>query len=219
MSLDNYYQTINTYCNDLHARNKNPNFKILNISKIYGEIFCDDIDVCYKSNVIIDMIFIQEKSIPFDRQYITDVFTEYSDINARYMSFESFKNFNFEPSYDVIIIDTVHYKKYLDYILQNIIQLCDHVVFLHDTLPPEHLTFDKRTTDVPWCGKTYLSFYNFCLSNPTSAFVIADGYVGYGLIKMSADINFDYDTSNDISLAELNEIAVDHEQFISQNNN
>ena len=168
----------------------------------------------YADDVRIDYILIQEEGIR-DLECKLKRDKKYS-FPYHYVSFEEFKAFSFSDSYDLIVMDPVHYKEYMDYTFKHIIPLCSGYVLLHDTLPPceGYLTKSRRTDSGLWVGQTYISFFNFYLANKAISFNFDDGYVGYGFIDCTKkNINVDYDDSILWSLDDIKKLATPHQKF------
>ena len=194
--------------------NKTQPKKILFLAKAVCEEWLLPSMLTYSDNIHVDYILIQEDEIiNLECEYKEG--KEYN-FPYHYVSFDEFKDFSFLDSYDFIIMDTVHYKDYMDYIFKNIIPLCNGYVLLHDTLPQSEgsLTIPRRSDNSAWVGQTYISFHNFYLSNKTISYNFDDGYVGYGLIDCTNNnINVDYDDSMMWGLDEIKLISIPHEQF------
>lgn len=203
-----FYSVINSVINKTQPK------KILFLAKAFCEEWLLPNMVTYSDNIQIDYILIQEDEI-LD---IECKFKDYKKYNFpyHYLSFEEFKKFSFLDSYDFIVMDTVHYKDYMDYIFKQIIPLCTGYVLLHDTLPQSEgiMTIARRSDNSPWVGQTYISFHNFYLANKGITFNFDDGYVGYGFIDCTKNnINVNYDDSIMWSLDEIKLYAKPHEQF------
>ena len=207
---DKFYSSINLVVNKLQPK------KILFLAKAVCEEWLLPGMLTYSDNIHVDYILIQEDQI-------INLECEFKDSKEynfpyHYVSFDEFKDFSFLDSYDFIIMDTVHYKDYMDYIFKNIIPLCNGYVLLHDTLPQSEgsLTIPRRSDTSPWVGQTYISFHNFYLSNKNISHNFDDGYVGYGLIDCSKNnINVGYDDSIMWGLDEVKISSIPHEQFVN----
>jgi hypothetical protein len=114
--------------------------------------------------------------------------------------------------YDLIVMDTVHYKEYVDKLLK-IIVLKTKLVVLHDALPyDKNLIQPKRKFPSAWCGETYLSIFNFYINNPNNTFIINDDFVGYAFIKCTNDMNLIFD-SKIYTLEHIRTYTKTHEDF------
>jgi len=205
---EKFYSSINLVINDLQPK------KILFLAKAVCEEWLLPSMLTYSDDIHIDYILIQEDEI-FDLECKIKDGKKYN-FPYHYVSFDEFKTFSFLDSYDFIIMDTVHYKDYMDYIFKNIIPLCNGYVLLHDTLPQSEgdMTVPRRSGSGPWVGQTYISFHNFHLANKDISYNFDDGYVGYGLIDCTKNnFNVDYDDSIIWSLDEIKHDATPHEQF------
>lgn len=208
--LNNFYDTINTICKYY----KTPRPKILMIAKIIGEIFIDNLSID-KSNL--DLYFIEEPHLQNIDEQILDTLNNYNQYNPKYYNFDTFKGIilNMTVEYDIIFVDTVHYKEYNDFILKNIPKLAKHFILYHDTIPTNtKLTIPIRYSQISWCGETFNSFYNFYLHNKKNTFIIKDSYVGYGIIKISDNMCIDYpDPTIPLQDYLKLQIFVEHEEF------
>ena len=205
---EKFYTSINLVVNKTQPK------KILFLAKVFCEEWLLPNMLTYSDDVHIDYILIQEDEVIGLECEIKDGMKY--NFPHHYVSFDEFKNFSFLDSYDFIIMDTVHYKDYMDYIFKNIIPLCNGYVLLHDTLPQSEgsLTIPRRSDTSPWVGQTYISFHNFYLGNKTITYNFDDGYVGYGLIDCTNNnINVDYDNSIMWGLDEIKLSSIPHEQF------
>ncbi len=187
--------------------------KILFLSKAVCEQWLLPDMLTYANDIHVDYISLQEAEILHIECKIMES-TTYPFPN-HYVSFDELKKFSFLESYDFIIMDTVHYKEYMDYIFKNIIPLCNGFVLLHDTLPQSEgaLTVARRTDDRAWTGQTYISFHNFCLANKGIAKNFEDSYVGYGLIDCRNGVNIDYDDSKLWDLGQIKPSSIPHIHF------
>jgi len=176
--LDRFYETINKIYNSY----ENP--KILIIGKIFSEIFFDRL-VIDKSNIT--LYFIEEPPLNHSQSVIKSTLDNYSKYNTTYSSYIEFKKWidNSTAIYDIIFVDTVHYKECNTFILQNCVRLAKYFLIYHDTIPKNYnWTIPIRFSEMPWCGQTYQAFYNFYLNNIDNTYIVEDNFVGYGIIKI-----------------------------------
>jgi hypothetical protein len=203
--LKDCYESLNTVLDMIKPK------KILYIGKVFGEFFLSS-ELNNLSSYELEVYIISEPPL---RELEKNI-----DIEC--LNFEDFK-FLFETKdlsiYDFVMVDTVHYIEYLDYILKFIVPKLrmDILIFFHDAYPTgfyQEFIFDIRNEPISWVGKTYISLYNFYINNPNNTFIIDDSYVGYAFIK-SGILNVDYDTINyDISQVNIESIYT-KEDFLS----
>ena len=206
-NTDKYYSTITKVLDKLKPK------KILFLSKAICEEWLSPGMLTYSDDVHLDYILIQEEGILKLECKLMET-TKY-DFPYNYVSFDEFKDFSFLESYDFIIMDTVNYKEYMDYIFKNIIPMCNGYVLLHATLPQSEgdVTVARRSGRGAWAGETFISYYNFCLANKDVSYNFDDGYVGYGLIDCTGNVNVDYDDSLMWGLAEVKGDSIPHNEF------
>jgi hypothetical protein len=205
---EKFYSSINLVVNKTQPK------KILFLSKVFCEEWLLSSMVTYSNNIHIDYLLIQEDELLNLECKVKD--DNKYNFPHHYLSFEEFKKFSFLDSYDFIIMDTVHYKDYMDYIFKQIIPLCNGYVLLHDTLPQSEgtMTVSRRINNEPWVGETYISFHNFHIANKEITFNFDDKNVGYGLIDCTKNnINVNYDDSIMWSLNDIKLYSKPHEQF------
>lgn len=208
--LDQFYFTINSILDRIKPKN------ILYIGKIFGEYFIGNrmnkiVEYNIKSYIISEPLLINS-----EQQKIESFKRRYSSHNIEYLSFDDFTQLDFSnfEMYDIIIIDTVHYYNYINYIISQFNKLKPNIpILFHDTNPPKKLCFELRQVNCSWCGETCLSFFNLLQNNRDKVFNIDDHYVGYGVVK-TGDLNLDY-MSNDIKPLHENLISITHDDFIT----
>lgn len=208
-NTENYYSTITKVLSKLKPK------KILFLSKAACEEWLSPSMLKYSDDIHIDYVLIQEDEILNLECGLMEK-NKYK-FPYHYVSFDEFKNFPLLESYDFIIMDTVHYKEYMDYIFKNIISLCNGYVLLHDTLPQnekENMTIPRRRNTGAWVGQTFISYYNFWLGNKDTSYNFNDGYVGYGLIDCTNNnININYDDSKIWELDIVRKNSIPHDKF------
>lgn len=214
------YETINRLVDEIQPK------KILNVAKVSCQEWLSIKAIPYlKENaktLHIDYFLIREPAIGDEEE------KKYRKTNfsfpTRWVSFEEFTQSTLQDDYDLIILDTVHYREYADWMFTNLPQRCQGAIVIHDTLPPTEgtlLTCAMRTAVThDWAGQTYLSYHNFHQANPQCAVNVDDRFVGYGIIDLRnvTEIVTDYDCTVTADLARIRTTAISHEDYLKNSN-
>jgi hypothetical protein len=210
--LENFYKSINFY-----LESEKPQ-KLLYIGKIYGEYFFAQKNIAYFNNtdnkLNITNIIIKEDLLKSYEDNIKNTFFNGIIGTYQYLSFTEAYNIISENKdyYDMIFIDTVHYKEYIDMILKKLCNMCKFIL-MHDAVPlNKNYICDIRNTPIPWCGTTYIATWNLHLHNPNNVYIVNDNFVGYCFIKTNNSMILNYNVKN-YELDEIINKSMLHEEF------
>jgi hypothetical protein len=214
------YETINRLVDEIQPK------KILNVAKVSCQEWLSIKAIPYlkenRKDLHIDYFLIREPAIgdEEEKKYRRTHFS----FPTRWVTFEEFVQTPLQDSYDLIILDTVHYREYADWMFTNLPQKCRGAIVIHDTLPPTEgtlLTCAMRTeVSHDWAGQTYLSYHNFHQANSECAVNVDDRFVGYGIIDLRNNpvIVTDYDCTATSDLATIKATAISHEDYLKNSN-
>lgn len=100
---------------------------------------------------------------------------------------EALQKISTYPSYDLVLMDTVHLLEYIEAILDALVQHSTApYLILHDAAPHhEQWTTPSRSSEkVPWCGETYKAVNQFHGRYPGTTRIVRDGHAGYAFVRL-----------------------------------
>jgi hypothetical protein len=158
---------------------------ILYIGKIFGEYYPELVPK--DRGVHFTNLFLREPGLRSQEESAPRYYTVVGPFHMAESLDEALQVLSGYPSFDLILIDTVHKKEYIDAILHGIVkQSLAPYLILHDAVPHEdEWTVPSRSCGrIPWCGETYAAVYQFHREYPGTTRMVRDGHAGYAFIRL-----------------------------------